>query len=149
MALSRGGADNDENVQVAQVESSAFEQRHRRGLSAAALRHLVDGVAPGGRALRYRPLRGGISASVYLVHVEASDGAHQAVVLRRYDAAWHRADPEGCTREFKVLDELSRWSFPAPRPLLLDQEFGRKLCSRRARQRIPTARSAKRVLILV
>ena len=68
---------------------------------------MVDGVAPGGRVLRYRPLRGGISASVYLVHVEASDGARLSVVVRRYDAAWHRADPEACTREFKVLDELN------------------------------------------
>ena len=85
---------------------------------------MVDGVAPGGRVLRYRPLRGGISASVYLVHVEASDGARLSVVVRRYDAAWHRADPEACTREFKVLEELNRWSFPAPRPLLLDQQGG-------------------------
>jgi hypothetical protein len=86
------------------------------------MRHLVDAVAPGGRVLRYRPLRGGISASVYLVHVDASDGARRAVVVRRYDAVWHRADPAVCTREFKILEELSRWSFPAPRPLLLDNK---------------------------
>lgn len=96
----------------------------RRGLSTEAVQYLVDAVAPGGRVLRYRPLRGGISGSVYLVHVEASDGARQAVVVRCYDAAWHRADPEASTREFKVLEELARWSFPAPRPLLLDQPGG-------------------------
>jgi hypothetical protein len=47
----------------------------RRGLSTEAVQHLVDGVAPGGRVLRYRPFRGGISASVYLVHLADSDGA--------------------------------------------------------------------------
>lgn len=97
------------------------EGRSRRGLSPEAVQHLVDGVAPGGRVLRYRPLRGGISASVYLVHLEASDGARLAVVVRRYDGEWYRADPHTCTREFKVLQELNRWSFPSPRPLLLEK----------------------------
>jgi aminoglycoside phosphotransferase (APT) family kinase protein len=95
-----------------------------RGLSAEALQRVVDGVAPGGRVLRYRPLRGGISASVYQLDLEASNGARQAVVVRRYAAEWHRADPDVCAREFRVLAELQRWAFPAPRPLLLEQEGG-------------------------
>jgi aminoglycoside phosphotransferase (APT) family kinase protein len=104
---------------VAQSERGSL-----RGLSAEALRVLLDSVAPGGRVLRYRPLRGGISASVYQVDLVAGDGARQAVVVRRYAAEWHRADPEVCTREFKVLEELQRWSFPSPRPLRLDQQGG-------------------------
>ncbi|MGI9147500.1 MAG: phosphotransferase family protein [Chloroflexota bacterium] len=100
------------------------ERGPRRGLSIEAMKHLVEGVAPGGRVVRYRPLRGGISASVYLVHLEASDGARLAVVVRRYDGEWYRGDPATCVREFKVLEELNRWSFPAPRPLLLDRLGG-------------------------
>jgi aminoglycoside phosphotransferase (APT) family kinase protein len=96
----------------------------RRGLSADALRQLADDLAPGGRILRYRPLRGGVSASVYLVHLEANNGQRQAVVARRYDSKWHHADPEACTREFKLLARLEQWSFPAPRPLLLRQPGG-------------------------
>jgi aminoglycoside phosphotransferase (APT) family kinase protein len=96
----------------------------RRGLSADALRQLIDTLAPGGRVLRYRPLRGGVSASVYLVHLEADNGQRRAVVLRRYDSRWHRADPAACTREFKVLQELEARSFPAPRPVLLEQQGG-------------------------
>ncbi len=61
---------------------------------------------------------------MYLVHLEASDGTRLAVVVRRYDGEWYRADPEACTREVKVLEELNRWSFPAPRPLLLDKQGG-------------------------
>src|ERR1700730_11450042 len=94
--------------------------RLNRGLSTEALQRVLDCVAPGGRILRYRPLRGGVSASVYAVYIEASDGTRQAVVVRRYDGEWYRTNPDRCTREFKVLDELTNWSFPAPRPLLLE-----------------------------
>jgi aminoglycoside phosphotransferase (APT) family kinase protein len=61
---------------------------------------------------------------VYVVHLEARDGDRRAVVVRQYTARWHRADPEVCTREFKVLDALNRVSFPAPRALLVHQQGG-------------------------
>ncbi|HEX8968541.1 MAG TPA: aminoglycoside phosphotransferase family protein [Chloroflexota bacterium] len=84
------------------------------------MRYLADRLAPGGRVARYRPLRGGVSASVYLAHLRTSDGGRRTVVVRRYAAPWHRADSDLCHREFRVLDELGTRSFPAPRPLLVD-----------------------------
>jgi aminoglycoside phosphotransferase (APT) family kinase protein len=45
----------------------------------------------------------------------------RAALRRRVASQCH---PEACTREFRVLEEFGRWSFPAPRPLLLDQQGG-------------------------
>jgi aminoglycoside phosphotransferase (APT) family kinase protein len=95
-----------------------------RGLSGAALQALVERLAPGGRVLRYRPLRGGVSASVYGVWLQARDGSRQVVVVRSYTANWHRDDVDVATREFRVLEELGRYGFPAPRALLLEDGPG-------------------------
>ena len=94
------------------------------GLSAAALARVCDAIAPGGRVVRVRPLRGGISSSVHLVQVETDDGARHGVVVRRYGEYSQRIDPPACAREFKLLTALADTSFPAPRPLLLDAEGG-------------------------
>jgi aminoglycoside phosphotransferase (APT) family kinase protein len=94
----------------------------RRGLSAAALERVRETIAPGGRILRYRPLRGGISSSVHLVTVETAHGKRAAVVVRRYGEYWQRVNPASCANEFKLLGVLTRAGFPAPKPLLLDDD---------------------------
>lgn len=94
----------------------------RRGLSPAALQRVAEAVVPHGRVARYRPLRGGVSGSVFIVYVEVPDGPTRSVVLRRYDAPWHGDDPLRCTREFRTLAMLAKHQFPAPRPLMLDQD---------------------------
>jgi aminoglycoside phosphotransferase (APT) family kinase protein len=96
----------------------------RNGLSAAALARVCDAIAPGGRVLRARPLRGGLSASVHLVLVEAANGARGSVVVRRYGEYWQRVDAGAWEREFRLLTALAESSFPAPRPLLLDAAGG-------------------------
>jgi aminoglycoside phosphotransferase (APT) family kinase protein len=93
-----------------------------RGLSQTALEQVRDCVAPGGRVVRVRPLRGGLSSSVHLVHLEFSDGTRDAVVVRRTGEYWQRTDPAACAREFKLLGILSRHGLPIPTPLLLDTE---------------------------
>jgi aminoglycoside phosphotransferase (APT) family kinase protein len=96
----------------------------RRGLPAAALQRVCDALAPGGRVLRYRPLRGGVSSSVHLVHHATPDGARQAVVVRRYGQESQAIDPGAAAREFRLLDLLAQYDVPAPRPLLLEAEGG-------------------------
>jgi aminoglycoside phosphotransferase (APT) family kinase protein len=94
------------------------------GLSAAALERVRDAVAPNGRVVRVRPLRGGVSSVVHVVRLETASGKRQAVVVRRYGEYWKQADPAACKREFRLLEALAKTSFPAPRPLLLDAEGG-------------------------
>ncbi len=98
--------------------------RPRNGLPAAAVERVRELIAPCGRVVRVRPMRGGISSSVHLVHLQAADGARAAVVVRRYGEYWLRTDPAACEREFKLLQVLSRLDFPAPRPLFLDRAGG-------------------------
>jgi len=74
--------------------------------------------------VRVRPLRGGISSSVHLVHMLNGDGVKRAVVVRRYGEYWQRVDRAACAREYKLLTALAETDFPAPRPLLLDAEGG-------------------------
>jgi aminoglycoside phosphotransferase (APT) family kinase protein len=71
-----------------------------------------------------RPLHGGISSSVHVVHLEDAAGQRWAVVVRRYGEYWQRVDPAACEREFKLLEVLARSAFAAPRPLMLDAEGG-------------------------
>ena len=96
----------------------------KRGLSPAALEQVRDAIAPAGRIVRYQPLRGGISSSVHLVHVESADGVRSAVVVRRYSDYEQRVNPAACANEFKLLGILTSAGFPAPRPLLLDDASG-------------------------
>ena len=83
-----------------------------------------DSVAPDGQVTRVRPLRGGISSSVHLVQLKDATGERQAVVVRRYGEYWLRTDPAVCGREFKLLGILARSDFPAPRPLMVDEQGG-------------------------
>jgi aminoglycoside phosphotransferase (APT) family kinase protein len=92
-----------------------------RGLDKSSLARVLQTVAPGGKVLRVRPLHGGISSSVYLVHVQAEDGAREVVVVRRYGAYSQEHDPEACEREYRVLDVLYRRGLPVPRPFGVDR----------------------------
>ena len=96
----------------------------KNGLPSAALERVQQSVAPGGRVVRVRPMRGGVSSSVHLVHLEGADGRRQAVVVRRYGEYWLKVDPTACAREYRVLELLSQRAFPSPRPLLLEAEGG-------------------------
>jgi len=90
----------------------------RRGLSAAALLRVQEAVAPNARVVRVRPLRGGISSSVHLVHLATSTGEREAVVVRRHGAYVQEHDPLASDREYRLLSVLARLYQPVPRPLL-------------------------------
>ena len=96
----------------------------RRGLSPAALTRVREIVAPAGKVLRVRPLHGGISSSVHLVHLETEDGRCRSVIVRRYGSYMQRTDPTACEREFKLLAVLSRLGQLVPRPRYLDASGG-------------------------
>src|SRR5690242_18118220 len=92
-----------------------------RGLDKASLARLLQTVATGGQIVRVRPLHGGISSSVYLVHLRTVDGARDVVVVRRYGAYSQEHDPEACEREYRILDVLFRRGLPVPRPFGVDR----------------------------
>lgn len=75
------------------------------------------GHALGGRIVRARRLKGGISAQTLLVVAERPDGSSTKAVLRRLDDDWIAAEPDIVTREAVLLDELQRRGVPAPRPI--------------------------------
>jgi aminoglycoside phosphotransferase (APT) family kinase protein len=83
-----------------------------------------DALAPRGHVTRVRLLRGGVSASVHLVHLVDLAGERRAVIVRRYGDHYLPAQASPSEREFKVLEVLARASFPAPRPLMVDAEGG-------------------------
>jgi len=82
---------------------------------------LCHELAPGGRVVRVRALRGGVSCSVHALLLESAADTRQNVVVRRYGEDWNN-DPDVCEREFKLLQALARLDYPAPRPLLLDRD---------------------------
>jgi aminoglycoside phosphotransferase (APT) family kinase protein len=81
---------------------------------------LLAALAPGGRVLRVRPMRGGISARVHLVRLATPDRGARDVVVVRFDADWHRAEDDVAGREFKLLQALARTDLPVARPLLVE-----------------------------
>ncbi|MBV9170958.1 MAG: phosphotransferase [Chloroflexi bacterium] len=89
-------------------------------LSPGQLNALVSALAPGGRALRIRPLRGGMSTSVHRVRLANSVDSVNDVVIVRFDADWHRADPDIARCEFKLLQALAQTDVPVAEPLLVD-----------------------------
>jgi aminoglycoside phosphotransferase (APT) family kinase protein len=96
----------------------------RPGLRPAALDHVRDALAPGGRVVRYRPLHGGVSCSIHLVRLQTRTGSYQDVVVRRYTHSHHGEPADACAREFRMLAELAAHAFPVPRPLLLEAAGG-------------------------
>jgi len=89
--------------------------------SRAAVLALRDRLAPDGRVVAVRALRGGISNHVYAVRLEDGQGLRQDLVVRTFGADWAN-DPAVCTRELQLLEVLAAHGFAAPRPVLADQD---------------------------
>src|SRR6476646_7666309 len=81
---------------------------------------LLRGLAPGGRLLWRRRLRGGLGSRMDVLRLEGVDGQRRTVELRRYVPGWRKSTPERATYEFKVLELVGDAGIPAPRGLLLD-----------------------------
>jgi aminoglycoside phosphotransferase (APT) family kinase protein len=83
---------------------------------------LVQRLAPGGRLLWTRRLRGGLGSAMNVMRIEAMPGKRSSVVLRRYVPGWRKSTPERARFEFDVLGLVESAGIPAPRRLLLDAE---------------------------
>ena len=86
------------------------------------LARLVDELAPGGRLVRARRLRGGLGARMQVLDIERPDGARLKVALRRFHRAHRSSTPEHVAHEHRILQLVEEARIPAPRPLLLDAE---------------------------
>src|SRR5438876_11421749 len=91
-----------------------------RPLSAVARAYLCEQLAPGGRVIRVKTLKGGLSCIVQAVRIERGDGSAFEVVTRRMNPMWDNCE-DTAEREFRVLEVLTRHSVPTARPLLLDK----------------------------
>jgi aminoglycoside phosphotransferase (APT) family kinase protein len=85
------------------------------------LDRLAAQLEPGGRLVRRRRLRGGISARMDVLDIERADGTRTKVTLRRYlpDASDHKHD---IALEHRILRFLETTDVPVAKPLWLDAE---------------------------
>ncbi len=89
-----------------------------------SLARLVEQLAPGGRLVRTRRLRGGVGARMDVLDIERRDGTRFKVALRRFPRDNRSSRPEHVAHEYNVLQLVEKAEIPAPRPLLLDAEGG-------------------------
>lgn len=88
-----------------------------------SLARLVEELAPGGRLVRMRRLRGGLGSRTHLLNIKGAAGDRCQAVLRRYlPSAHQKLTPERATREFEILRIIEAAGIPAPRPVLLDAD---------------------------
>lgn len=83
---------------------------------------LIDELAPGGRLVRARRLRGGVGARMHVLDIERADGTRVNVSLRRFPRDNRSSSPEHVVHEYNVLRLVEKAGIPAPRPLLLDAQ---------------------------
>jgi len=88
----------------------------------AGLGELAEDLAPGGRLIRTRRLRGGLGARMHVLDIERTDGRRFKVSLRRFVRNHRFCTPEHVAHEYKILELVEQAGIPAPRPLLLDAE---------------------------
>jgi aminoglycoside phosphotransferase (APT) family kinase protein len=83
---------------------------------------LIEALAPGGRLVRTRRLRGGLGARMHALTIERADGSRFKASLRRFVRERPSSEPERVAREFETLRLVEKAGISAPRPLLLDVE---------------------------
>jgi aminoglycoside phosphotransferase (APT) family kinase protein len=93
-----------------------------KDLPTNAYARLIDELAPGGRLVSMRRLRGGIGARMHVLDIERADGARFKVSLRRFVRQHPFSEPAHVSHEYRILQFLEEAGVAAPRPLLLDAE---------------------------
>jgi aminoglycoside phosphotransferase (APT) family kinase protein len=83
----------------------------------AALGVIAERLYPGSKLQRAVRLTGGVSANVFRLDLQGSDGGSTKLVLREHGAA-HSGHP--AELEFRLLQALAQTSLPVPKPLHLD-----------------------------
>lgn len=81
---------------------------------------IAQRVIPGATLLQHRCLKGGVSATVYVLEVSSAAGIQRLVVRRHGAAAWKPLADDVTQAEFQLLGALHDAGLPVPRPLLLD-----------------------------
>jgi aminoglycoside phosphotransferase (APT) family kinase protein len=84
------------------------------------LARLVQQLAPGGRLVRSRRLRGGVGARMDVLDIERANGTREKVSLRRFARTNRASHPEHVAHEYRILRFLETTDISAPCPLLLD-----------------------------
>ena len=84
------------------------------------LPRLAEELAPGGRLVRARRLRGGLGARMHVLDVERADGTRLKVSLRRFVRDHRHSTPDHVAHEYRILQLVEEAGIPAARPLLLD-----------------------------
>jgi aminoglycoside phosphotransferase (APT) family kinase protein len=83
---------------------------------------LIQEVAPGGRLVRARRLRGGLGARMHILDLETGAGVRFEVSLRRFGKGHRFSAPEHVALEYRILRLLQEAGVATPRPLHLDRE---------------------------
>ena len=68
---------------------------------------IVERISPGAKLTRWRPLKGGVSASVHALEFVPVDGTPKRVVVRRHGSAdWKNLESDVTSTEFALLKAL-------------------------------------------
>lgn len=88
--------------------------------SEGALSWVAQSIASGATVASVRRLTGGITSAMHAISLVDSKGRHHRCVLRRWVDVHSGDGPERVAAEARVLAELERSKFPAPRLLASD-----------------------------
>ena len=89
--------------------------------STNVVRAILDVIAPNHAGFSIYPLARRYSDHTHRIQIELADRPPKQIVLRRYNEASGNCASKS-RREFGILKCLYRLGFPAPKPLLLDDE---------------------------
>jgi aminoglycoside phosphotransferase (APT) family kinase protein len=88
-----------------------------------ALGWVLRSAAPGGRIIRIRRLRGGSSAALHAIDVQAASGTLLKLVLRRFVIKrWLDEEPDLAEREARVIRLLAAAPVPTPELIAVDED---------------------------
>lgn len=90
--------------------------------SEEALRWVAESVGAGAVVVSVRRLTGGITSAMHAVSIVDGKGRHHRCVLRRWVGDHPDDGPERVAHEARILTELERRDFPAPRLLGVDPD---------------------------
>jgi aminoglycoside phosphotransferase (APT) family kinase protein len=82
---------------------------------------IVEKISPAARLASFKKLEGGVSAQVFALEAELSDGSSQKFVVRQYGDANLEADASIATHEYQLLELLYSRNLPVPKPYLADE----------------------------
>jgi aminoglycoside phosphotransferase (APT) family kinase protein len=90
--------------------------------SEAALRWVAGSVGEGVAVVSVRRLTGGVTSAMHAVSIVDAKGRHRRSVLRRWVGDHPDNGPERVAHEARILTELERTDYPAPRLLGVDPD---------------------------